>query len=189
MGIAAAIVDYRLSTEGGVRHPAHVEDCAQAIGWLRDGAVRYGWNPGRMFVAGHSAGAHIAALIASAGQLRLAGYVGFAGIYDLVPLVQRFPEYRERFMTKAFGADEGGWAEASPISLPFESSAPWLLMHSSADELVNPGQSQRFCEHLESNGVPVRLVVLPDGSHYEAARSIGQAGVVTDELMSFLSSS
>src|SRR5438552_8211470 len=53
-GIVAAVADYRLAP--AVRYPAFLEDCARAVAWMRREATRFGGDPGRLFVMGHSAG-------------------------------------------------------------------------------------------------------------------------------------
>ena len=65
-GVAVAVINYRLSDVGKDPHPAHVQDAAAAVAFLRKEAARYGYDPERIFVGGHSAGAHISALLAFA---------------------------------------------------------------------------------------------------------------------------
>jgi acetyl esterase/lipase len=185
LGVSTAIVDYRLSTNDCVCHPDHVDDCSMAISWLA--ANRFSWNPNRVFIAGHSAGAHMAALIAADSDIQAAGFIGIAGIYDLPALADRFPDYRERFMRQAFGSAEQNWHDASPINRPISSVSPWLLIHSATDELVDPGQSEQFCTHLKNEGAQAQFIMLLDGPHYEAAQSIGQPGPVTDLILQFVS--
>jgi arylformamidase len=62
-GWVFASVNYRLLPEG--RHPANVDDVAAAIAWLYDHAAEHGLDPDAIFVMGHSAGAHLAALVAT----------------------------------------------------------------------------------------------------------------------------
>ena len=56
-------VNYRLLPEGA--HPANVNDVARALAWVHDHATDYGGDPDRLFLMGHSAGAHLAALVAT----------------------------------------------------------------------------------------------------------------------------
>ena len=60
-GFVYVSVNYRLSP--AVRHPAHVEDVAKALSWIVDHIASYGGDPKRIFLMGHSAGAHLAALV------------------------------------------------------------------------------------------------------------------------------
>ena len=164
--LASAIVDYRLSP--GVRHPAHAEDVAHALAWLVAHAKERGYDPKRIFVVGHSAGAHIAGTIATTPALlafaQPAGFVGLEGIYDVPDLARRWPEYPDWFLKKAFG-DEKGWAKASPTRAKVVSHSPWLLVHSKADELVDVPQTEDFARHLRGAGVRVDVFTPDAGSH------------------------
>ena len=53
--------NYRLLPEG--RHPNNVDDVAKAIAWTHDNIKKYGGDPEEIFIMGHSAGAHLAALV------------------------------------------------------------------------------------------------------------------------------
>ena len=54
-------LEYRLT--GVAKHPAQLEDCLTAVAWIRDNIARYGGDPDRLFIGGHSAGAHLAAMV------------------------------------------------------------------------------------------------------------------------------
>ena len=60
-GFLVVVPDYRLVPT--VRFPAFVEDGALAMRWARDNVARYGGDPGRITIAGHSAGAYIGAML------------------------------------------------------------------------------------------------------------------------------
>lgn len=166
-GLAAATVDYRLSP--GVRHPAHAEDVAHALAWLRGKAKTYGYDPQRIFVVGHSAGGHIAGTIATTPALlalaKPAGFVGLEGIYDLPSLARRWPTYPGWFLDHAFGSDQATWPAASPTRRKVVGRAPWLVVHSTGDELVDVAQADGFVAHLRSAGVPVRVIKPTGESH------------------------
>jgi arylformamidase len=55
--------NYRLSP--AVKHPSHVQDVARATAWTRSNIAKYGGNPERLFLLGHSAGGHLVALLAA----------------------------------------------------------------------------------------------------------------------------
>jgi kynurenine formamidase len=156
-GIVTAIVNYRLSPK--VQHPTHVEDVAKAIAYLAKHAQ--GYDPKRIYVMGHSAGAHMCGLLASSSLLQEAGvpaeqlpkgFVGLEGIYDIPNLINVWPTYRDWFIEKAFGKDEK-WASASPTRLPVKLRPPWLVIHSKADQLVDMAQSVDFVKRLVDSKV------------------------------------
>ena len=179
-GIAVATMNYRLSTTPTLRHPAHVQDAAAAYSWLVGRAASYRYSPEKIFVMGHSAGAHNAAMMATGDYLSLAGvksenlpkgFIGLEGIYDIPQLVKTWPAYREWFIEKAFGK-EADWPDASPTLRPLTLKAPWLVVHSAKDELVDLGQSRAFAKHLTGSGLHVDLNDHATGSHDEVVKSL-----------------
>jgi len=93
-GYVTVVPDYRVYP--GARYPQFIEDGALAVRWVRDNAARFGGDPQRLFVMGHSAGAYIAAMLAfdrrwlravglSPGR-DIAGLICIAGPYDFLPL-------------------------------------------------------------------------------------------------------
>lgn len=174
-GVAVAVIGYRLSAPGkGIRHPDHARDGAAAFAWLRKEAGRYGYDPARIVIGGHSAGAHMAGALAFDPALlkalgcapdQAAGYLGFEGIYDVPALIRRWPSYKSQFIELAFGPEEG-WAKASPRLLPATCKRPWLVVHSKEDELVDLAQSRDFAAHLKEAKVPVSLLDTERGSHF-----------------------
>ncbi len=62
-GVGVASVGYRLSP--AVVHPAHIQDVARAFAYIHGHIAKYGGRPDRMFISGHSAGGHLAALLAT----------------------------------------------------------------------------------------------------------------------------
>ena len=131
-GVTALIVDYRYYPE--VRFPTFVDDAALAIAWAHEHAAQIGGDAERVYVAGHSAGAHIAALIGTdARYLRavgmaprdLAGVIGIAGPYDFLPLT-------EDDLKDIFGP-EARWPESQPVNFVDGDEPPFLLLHGSDD--------------------------------------------------------
>lgn len=87
------IPDYRLYPE--TTYPGFMDDAAAAVVWARAHAAEFGADPQRIFLMGHSAGAHIAMLLTTDRHYlaqhgvdphALAGAIGLAGPYDFLPL-------------------------------------------------------------------------------------------------------
>lgn len=163
-GVLTLVPDYR-------KAPAHpfpdfMLDAAQAVAWARANAARYGGDPDRIFLVGHSAGAHIAALLATDARYLgqeglsprdLAGVVGLSGPYDFLPITS--PDLREVF------GDETRWPASQPVGFVDGDEPPFLLMHGLKDRLVSPHNSQSLARHLRSQGIASRLQELPDAGH------------------------
>jgi acetyl esterase/lipase len=65
-GMVGVMVNYRLSPT--VKHPEHVKDIARAFAWVRQNIQKHGGDPDRIYLAGHSAGGHLVALLATDPQ-------------------------------------------------------------------------------------------------------------------------
>ena len=161
-GMLVLVADYRTYPEA--TFPGFVEDGARAVAWARDHAQEWGGDPTCMFVAGHSAGAQIAALLATdgrylaahgmkpkdlAGAISLSGPLDFAITGDLVPV---------------FG-DPAQWPGAQPLNFVDGDEPPFLLIHSLRDKVVEAEDSRLFAAKLERMKVPVTLRLLPEGGH------------------------
>ena len=62
-GVILISINYRLAPQ--VMHPLQIEDIASAFTWVKENAVKYGGNPDRIYLMGHSAGAHLVDLLAT----------------------------------------------------------------------------------------------------------------------------
>jgi acetyl esterase/lipase len=91
-GIGAVLPNYRLSP--GVKHPAHVEDIARAFAWTHAHIGEYGGRADQLFLAGHSAGGHLVALLATDERYLKAegrsvadiqGVIAVSGVYRIPP--------------------------------------------------------------------------------------------------------
>ena len=96
-GIGVAMPNYRLSP--AVKHPEHARDVAQAAAWTHANIHKYGGDPQRLYLAGHSAGGHLAALLATdqtylrASGMKtrdIKGVIAISGVYHIPPGEQRF---------------------------------------------------------------------------------------------------
>ena len=162
-GYLTVIPQYRLFPE--VKFPTFVEDAAQAVAWARRNAARYGGDPGRLFLMGHSAGAHIAALVAfddrylsaagvSPGCVR--GFIGISGPYAL--------ELRTPFLHGVFPAEFSA-DDWQPIRRVTPLAPPTLLLHGQSDWMVQAEESIALGRRLKSLGVPVRVRLYSGRSH------------------------
>ncbi|WP_421989766.1 alpha/beta hydrolase [Roseococcus sp.] len=164
-GCLALVPDYRLHPQ--VRFPDFLRDCALAVAWARENARRWGGDPARLFVMGHSAGAYNAAMLAldpewlgAVGMVPrrdLAGAVGIAGPYDFLPL-------RSAMLMDLFGP-EAMRPRTQPIAFADGGNPPMLLLHGASDTLVEPGNTIRLAERIRSRGGSVKERIYPDLGH------------------------
>jgi acetyl esterase/lipase len=165
-GFVVVMPDYRLVPH--VTFPAFVQDSASAVKWTAAHAETYGGDPTRIVLAGHSAGAHIMALVALDPQWlgttrkSVKAFIGLAGPYDFYPF--------EAEQTKAA---LGHWPrpmETQPISWASRDDPPVLLLNGAADDTVRSRNSVELARRLHAVGVPASVKLYP---------GIGHLGVVT----------
>jgi acetyl esterase/lipase len=177
-GIAAANVSYRLSPE--VKHPGHIEDIARATAWLVEHANALGYDPAHIFVSGHSAGGHLAALLAVDDRWLTAvnvdpdaiiGAIPSSGVYDLKPMF----EGRVAFG----GAFPPGTAEdASPISHVDAADPPFLLFVEAHGRYMQR-QTEIMTEALQKDSVECNVVEIPWSNHLTMLSDLVEDGGLT----------
>ena len=150
--------------------PGFVDDAAKATAWLAANAPAHGGRATGIHLVGHSAGAHIVAMVALDGRyLQAAGvsrdvlgsWVGLAGPYAFQP--SRFESVRDVFSGLA---DED---QARPIVFAGPDAPPALLLHGADDTTVVPQHSKELAKALNAAGAKARAQFYPD---------IGHAGLV-----------
>lgn len=162
-GFVVVVPDYRLVP--AVRFPVFVDDGAAAIRWTIDHIAASGGDPKRIAVAGHSAGAHIAMLLAlDPHYLAAAGVpgsikavAGLAGPYDFLPFdqpsaVAAFSEARDPKATQ-------------PISFVRADAPPVLLLTGDADDVVRPRNTIALAAALRAKGASVETRSYPGVGH------------------------
>ncbi len=156
-GFVTVIPDYRVYPQ--VRFPAFLEDAARAVHWVRAEAGAFGGDPARLVLMGHSAGAHLAAMLALDRQWLgayglvpgrdLRGMVGLAGPYDFLPL-------RTAVLQAIFGP-ERLWPLSQPIRFVDGGAPPAFLATGRVDGVVDPGNSVRLAERINTAGGRAQL--------------------------------
>ncbi|MCW8306372.1 alpha/beta hydrolase [Acidiphilium sp. PA] len=163
-GLIVVVPDYRLYPD--VRYPDFIHDAAQATAWVLGEIAAYGGNPEAVFVAGHSAGAYLAMMLALApvylagaksDRRLLAGAIGLAGPYDFLPITG--PVYR-----KIFG-QAADLVDTQPIAHVDAEAPPCLLLTGAQDRLVAPANTASLAAALRAAGASVDTRVYPGIGH------------------------
>jgi acetyl esterase/lipase len=177
-GFLVLAQEYRLT--GEAPFPANIHDVKRAIRWAKEHAVELGFDPDRLCLEGHSAGAHLVLLAAGTPEdARLAPPEGLGDVSQSVaavcaiypPTLFHLGETRPSGALPARvlpGADasEAAAALASPIEHLTPDYPPTMLLHGDADKVVPVSASRRFEERLRAVGGKVDLHVyagLPHG--------------------------
>lgn len=163
-GFLVVLVGYRLEADG--IYPAMLEDTARALAWTHDEIATYGGDPQHIVIAGHSAGAYNAVMVAleeqwlgrrGLGPDAIAGVVGLSGPYDFAP-------FTSDSTIAAFGHVEDP-AKTQPIHHIRPDAPPMLLIHGDKDTLVKPRNTRALAEALSEAGSEVETVFYPDMTH------------------------
>lgn len=164
-GIVTVVADYRLYPE--VRYPDFLRNCAQAVAWAFKEIGAYGGDPKRIFVAGHSAGAYNAAMIAYDSRwlapfgiepAQLRGFIGLAGPYNFLPI-------KDEGVKEVFD-----WPDTPPDSQPInhvaENAPPSLLIAAQNDTFVYPERNtEPLAARLRAAGADVTVRIHSGVSH------------------------
>ena len=153
-GNVAVLINYRLSP--GVQHPSHVQDAAEAVAWVKKNIAKYGGDPDKIFLTGHSAGAYLITLLLT--DVRYLAAVGMkpSDIRGAAPVSGFFYVEREGVAPDrpkyVWGADPSTWAAASPASYLRKDIPPMLLLYADGDAPWRRKQQDDFAADLRKAG-------------------------------------
>ncbi|MCH4573696.1 alpha/beta hydrolase, partial [Achromobacter xylosoxidans] len=169
-------VEYRVAP--GHAYPAAVRDVAAAVHWAWRNVARYGGDPDRLFLGGHSAGAHLASLAALdrrwLGEWGLPGDVvkgvlPISGLYDLTcdpdqPFGAAALAIRRRFIP-----NDADVEAASPVSHAHPQAPPFYIAAGEHDLGNLAAEAVDMRQRLQAAGVPVALDLLAGHDHFTAS--------------------
>lgn len=186
-GLGFAAVNTRLLPEADPLQQA--ADLARAIADIQRRAAGLGLDPGRMALMGHSAGAHLCALLgADPGLARQWGAAPWratvaldTAAYDVERLMRRKPS---RLHRTAFGQSRAFWERASPRARLVPGTAPFLLVCSELRRNVLPA-AQQFARHVKARGGVAEILPLAM-SHSAINAALGLPGPYTEAVDGFL---
>jgi acetyl esterase/lipase len=185
-GWAVASVDYRLSPVA--KFPAQIHDIKAAVRFLRAHAADYGYPPGRIVIAGSSAGAHLAALVGvTNGHPELEGNVGhnpgvssdvqaivdLYGASNLTTILSQSTPHGLNVRVPALDLLLGGQPDklpelarlASPVFHVDAHDPPLWLRHGDQDNQMPPAQSRELHAAYEKSGLVVDFQYVPGSGH------------------------
>jgi acetyl esterase/lipase len=186
-GFVTVIADYRHVPE--VRYPAFLEDNARALKWVEDNIAGYGGDPNRLFLAGHSAGAYNAVMLALDPSfmrdygvtLNIRGVAALSGPYDFYPF-----EYNE--VREAFGQASNPEG-TQPINLVTADAPPMYLATGTTDPIVRMQNTEHLAVRLHQSGVWVTARYFEGFGHMEPVIAMGAAWrwrlPVLDDMVAF----
>lgn len=186
-GFVVFVPDYRLVPE--IHFPAFIEDAAAATAEAGRRAAAWGGDPGRLGVLGHSAGAHLAMMIALDRRYMAAvdapdlirAAAGLAGPYDFLPLdvpasINAFGRTPDLTLTQ-------------PVSFVRADAPPLWLGHGTADDVVHAEDTTILCERMTAVGGRCEAKLYPGLNHADLIATFSplfrKKAPVLDDVVAF----
>lgn len=184
-GFVFVSVNYRLIAETDLTQ--QVNDTAQAVAWVKRNIGHYGGDPSRLFLMGHSSGAHLVSLLGTDESYLRAVGLSFADIkgivsldtqaYDMYVLMRNLAPGQGEVYRNAFGDDPEFWKQMSPKwhveagkGIP-----PFFIVYTSEKE-SRAYFSKQFFNALQEAGVPAVLLPALEYAHEDANNNFGLPG-------------
>lgn len=144
------------------QYPAFMEDAAKAVHWVSRHIQQYGGNPQHIYLAGHSAGGHIAALLGTDKKYlgkthqQISGVIGLSGAYDFTP--------KEKDI-KAIFAPANPVHTAMPAHYIDGTQPPFLLIWGANDNKVGRQNIDQMQAAIDEKGGQLEVVIYPELNH------------------------
>ncbi len=164
VGMVAVVINYGLVPATPVGK--QVEHCAAAVRWTLENIRGYGGDPDQVIVIGHSAGAHLAAMLIATPtghpilpEEALKGIYALSGIYDLEPVARSY-------LNESVALTEDDVRSLSPVRLTHHAKVPCIVGVglSEGEEYVR--QAQEMARHWEAGGARVALRLFANEDHF-----------------------
>jgi acetyl esterase/lipase len=203
-GFVFVSTNYRLLPQ--VEMGTLIQDVAKAVGWVHKNIARYGGDPNRIFVMGHSAGAQLSAILCTDERYLKAENVSFDSLrgcvpvdgdtYDIPAMIQTtevrlslhglpLPTFGHRMK---FGNDPKKHIDFSAVTHVAKGKGipPFLILYVSEQHDVE-AQAKRLANVLKESGVPVKLFGAKNTYHTKLNDDLGLPDdPATKELFAFL---
>lgn len=175
-GVAVAAVGYRLLSEK-VKYPAPVEDGAKAVAWVKANAGKHGLAGDQLFVGGHSAGGHLASVLATDPARKLSdlrGVISLSGGYKIP--AERASQY----------GGEDAAKQASPLTHVREGLPAFFLAYADKDSPNKDKQTAEFADALKGNKVPATVYQAKEREHGTLFTKIADGDPTGEAVLTFI---
>ncbi|HEU4902758.1 MAG TPA: alpha/beta hydrolase [Flavisolibacter sp.] len=171
-GITTVLLTYPLAPEVSIDQI--VLSCRKAIKWLYNNASSFDVDPNQMYVAGHSAGGHLAAMLVATDWKRfdsdlppnmLKGACLISGLFDLVPI-------HLSYLNKTLNMDRETAIRNSPVRLEPLNDCPVIVAVGEAETTEFNDQSQVLYACWKDKGKNIQFLQLPQQNHYSIVEAV-----------------
>ena len=166
-GYLVVVPDYRVLPE--VEYPVFLEDCAAAVRWTLQHAAEFGGDASRLALAGHSAGAYNAVMLALQPAYGVTeaidAVVGLSGPYNFYP-------FDVPISIRTFSGASDPLA-TQPVNLVTSAAPPMFLASADDDTVVGPQNTVALARRLREAGVAVIERHFPRFTHPSTLLELG----------------
>lgn len=162
-GIGAVIISYRLTPQ--VKHPGHIEDVARAFAWTHANIAKHGGRADQIFVAGHSAGGHLAALLVTNERYLKAHDLTPKAIKGAIPMSGVYTIGGGDRMKRVFGEGPEVAESASPLRHVTGKEPPFLILYADEDFPGCNRMSEVMAKALKDAKVEAECLSIKDRGH------------------------
>jgi arylformamidase len=162
-GLNVAVVEYTLAPEA--KMDRIVSEVRRAIGWLYEHLGDYGADPRRIYIAGHSAGGHLAAMTMPLDAVK--GGIAISGLYDLKPI-------RLNYLNEKLGLDEAEAQRNSPMLNFPPTAGPLIVAYGGAELPELCRQSIEYAAAWRARGLPGRLLPIDGADHFTILETLAR---------------
>lgn len=183
-GYVFVSVNYRMLPQAMAY--AQAQDVAAALRWTQAHAADWGASDRKVILMGHSAGAHLVALLSSRPDMVGKPWAGTVVLDSAAMKVSTTMAGRHpKFYDEAFGSDPASWAQASPMDQWTPSAVPMFLVCSTKRPDKPCDDARAFQALAKRANVPMPVLSQPL-THADVNRTLGLPGDYTDAVDRFI---
>jgi len=180
-GAMVVVVNYALIPD--VDLAELVRQCRAAVKWTHNNAAEHGGDPNRLYIAGHSAGGHLTAMMYATDWDQwgvpadaIAGGMAVSGLYDLEPI-------RLNYMNPTLGFTERTVAEYSPLHLKPTVSAPIIFAVGGAETPEFHRHNKMLFGPWSAAGLACEEIEVPGLNHFTILEDFSTEGRMLNARM------
>jgi arylformamidase len=173
-GVHYIVPDFAWVQDVGGSLMVLADQVRRAVAWVYENIARFGGDPNRLYIGGHSSGGHLAAVALTTDWQHqfdlpaniIKGGICVSGMYDLEPV-------RLSARSRYVAFDDATVAELSPIRHLDQLLAPVIVAYGTCETPEFQRQNREFVAAVEAAGKPVRLLVGEHYNHFELPETLG----------------
>lgn len=194
-GVVTVVQSYRLGPEVDI--DGILDDVMAAMRWTQLHAAEHGGDPSRLFLMGHSAGGHIAALIGADDEVHTSrkmdpnavrGYIPMSAVWDIGDMVENSgPALNTKVTEPVFGKDPARWKARSPMPKLHKGMKPFFVIVGERDYPFMIPEAERATARMKELGESPRYLLATGRNHRGVVLAFGASNDnLTEPVVDFV---